>query len=470
MSRLELMSFYSRCYLCFALPLIIFISLQQPAFYSPDEASHFIRAYQITEGDLFLIKSELEEGSGLYSVGSEVDPNILKLNDEALKFYTDRSARMDANRADTFASFQWGEPVWVSTENVAIYPPFLYFPQAISIGLGRYLDLSIERTVHLARLCNGIISMIVAMIAIAVANRGRGFLLLLLLMPMTLAQFSSVGQDALIISIAALAAALFTRLNEKQSTTSWVYMLVICCLLFLISASRPPYIALSMFFLVYAIMDRQIKAKRDLYVLFFIISFFLVVAWSAYISYFVSVGFGPEGVNYKAQLVGVIYAPFTWLGILGHTISENYFFYIASFLGNLGYLDTPLPFTYYVYSVLIFLLIFAWSWLKVDFEKVSFSSVYPFILNLLVIVATIVSVFLVLYVSWTPVSAGYISGVQGRYLIPIAFFAILLSAEQIGLREPYSNLLKDRRLELILLISAIINCMTITWAIAVRYY
>ncbi len=42
------------------------------------------------------------------------------------------------------------------------------------------------------------------------------------------------------------------------------------------------------------------------------------------------------------------------------------------------------------------------------------------------VTATIFSIFLVLSISWTPMSSSTIQGVQGRYFIPISLFLCLL--------------------------------------------
>ena len=462
--------FFMWSYLFFALPLVVFISMTQPVFYSPDETSHFIRAYQITAGDLFFVKSEKVTGSGTYTVGSMIDANILKLHDQVMKLYTDRSARLDPVRVEQLNSFKWGELVWSSTKNVAIYPPFLYVPQAIGVALGRWVDLSIMQTVRLSRLLNGVFATVIGAVALMIACRGKSILFLFLLLPMTLAQFASAGQDALCMALSAVAAAICSRLYNETKPHANYYILLLGVCLFLISTARPPYAALSLVFCVLAVSQWQVKKKRNQYLIAFIGTFSAVVVWSLYITLFVSVGFGPEGVSYKEQIVGVLNAPFGWLAILFHTWLERFDFYLQSFVGNFGYLDTPLPSFYYLFARVMMLSIFIWPWMVVDYKQITKKATVSYVLNSFVILSAMVSVYLVLYVSWTPLNAQFIDGVQGRYLIPIAFFMSLLSSDHLTKRAHTSPCFSDGILKLMLIAYACINCMVIPWTIAIRYY
>jgi uncharacterized membrane protein len=86
------------------------------------------------------------------------------------------------------------------------------------------------------------------------------------------------------------------------------------------------------------------------------------------------------------------------------------------------------------------------------------------LLIVLVLLFTIVGLFLVLNISWTPVGSLTIHGVQGRYFIPVAFFLSLIA----GFTDKPNLGVKFQRG--ILSTFAVATFLVIPFAVMNRYY
>ncbi len=73
----------------------------------------------------------------------------------------------------------------------------------------------------------------------------------------------------------------------------------------------------------------------------------------------------------------------------------------------------------------------------------------------------------VIYITWTPVGNEIVTGVQGRYFIPLAFTTIILLLAEKGGEENSKTLLF--RVPVLLLFGVVSSCVCI-YAVIDRYY
>lgn len=129
----------------------------------------------------------------------------------------------------------------------------------------------------------------------------------------------------------------------------------------------------------------------------------------------------------KEQLIFIINHPFEYAGIILRTISELKFFYLNSFVGNLGWLDTNFP---PIFIVLYFLLLLFIAFIDTNHEIIISwrNKIYGFLVFILIFLLVETSLYLI----WTslPEIGGIgheiVSGVQGRYFIPFSLLAFIL--------------------------------------------
>ena len=455
--------FYSRIYLLYAVPLTIFLAFNIPSFQVPDEGGHYQRAYQVAEGEFFPQKrvnpSEPEE----FSLGGSSSSNIYHVEGLYLHIAFKPDAKIDPEVSRAAKKIKWDETRWADTRNVSIYPPIFYFPSSLGIMLGKAVDISVSDTLILSRLLSGLMAVLLAFAAIYITKRGSSVLFCILVLPMTIAQMASVSQDSIGFSLAALCAAYFSKLESQESANNNITLFSACSLLILISMARPPYVALSLLFLVFSLLHWRSREIRLKLIVSFFSSFILVALWSIYLTVNVSVPFGPEGVSYALQAKEMLNGPLQFAGLFINSWMTNYDFYFLSFIGKLGYLDVNMPKWYYWFAALS--IIFAIGPMKSSYREESGKLVrWRMLLIVLVLLFTIVGLFLVLNISWTPVGSLTIHGVQGRYFIPVAFFLSLIA----GFTDKPNLGVKLQRG--ILSTFAVATFLVIPFAVMNRYY
>lgn len=417
--------FFSVGYAVFALPLILFYTFFIPPFQVPDESSHFARAYQMSQGEFFPTKQRAPGAPGGYIVGGTVDPGIYLAAQRLTYLEFNQAKKYSLKKAAEVHAFEWREGEMRDTRSVAVNAPTFYVIPALGVMLGQYLGMNIVETLSLTRLMNGLSALALACFAIWTLRRGFGVFFILLLMPMTVAQMASSSQDATCFAVAALCVALLSRLNpELPQRKRRIYLLLSTLLLVTVIAARTPYAALSLFFLYFAYTFR---ARTDFAVeccMAFAVTLIATLLWSLYVAVYVSVPFGMEGANWGEQARFVLQSPLDWLGILAESWRQRWDLYLASFIGIVGHLDTRFPDGYLILTGVTLCLAFFmsyWAERSAFFRSIREQALIP----CLIVAATIVGIFLVLYISWSPLKHPIIEGPQGRYFIPAALFLAL---------------------------------------------
>jgi Glycosyl transferase family 2/Predicted membrane protein (DUF2142)/Methyltransferase domain len=121
-----------------------------------------------------------------------------------------------------------------------------YFPQALGIRLGRVADLSLAQTLLAMRLLNGIAACTIAFLALSICRRGRALMFATLLLPMTLSEFASAAQDALIISLSLLAIAIASRILSEKRTARLVEFAAFAAIVVATTFARPTQLLLGL--------------------------------------------------------------------------------------------------------------------------------------------------------------------------------------------------------------------------------
>ena len=136
---------------------------------------------------------------------------------------------------------------------------------------------------------------------------------------------------------------------------------------------------------------------------------------------FAILGFLRSGVQPQAQLRGVLAAPLRFLSLAATDYVLHAPRYAAQFVGNFGWLDTPLPRAATVLWALLLLAaactggnpalaLAAWQrWLAAAVTG-----------------GVLLFISLSQYVTWTPLGANFVDGLQGRYFLPLAPVAAIL--------------------------------------------
>jgi uncharacterized membrane protein len=384
-------------YLLYALPMVLFLAVTMPPFQVTDETNHALRADQLSRGKLISPR-----------LGSHVDGALRTFGRlyEDMHFHYEVKHTEDLARA--VAALAWNVPDQDENfQNTAQYGPLLYLPQAAGISIGKLAGLNPFRTLLVARLVNAAVAVLIAFVAIRICRRGIALLFTTLLLPMTVSQFGSMSQDALIISLSLLVVGIASRIiAESRPAKTWEFALFVAVVV-ATTLARPSQFAmtpLGLFFFVTA--DKSWRPKVAVAALGAI----LVIAWLVLLPKLMPEE--PQGASVSGQLHEVIRHPLLLLRVLYNTFREGGFWLFETLVSRLGWLDTPLPrwLTWTAAGAL------ACAWLAPGNLP---PWLFPAAIGCLTFVAVLANIAVALYASWTPIGKMTIDSAQGRYILPI---------------------------------------------------
>ncbi|MET0368225.1 MAG: DUF2142 domain-containing protein [Methylobacterium sp.] len=439
--------FWCLAYLILCAPVCIALALIVPPGEVADEGAHLARAAALIQGDMVGHRESVRysDGSTHPAAGVRIDPVWDRIGRSRPK---DFGGAISAVESEPDARGR----IFVPLYTVGTYPPFLYLPGAAGLGIARVLGLAPEVGFYLGRLGNATATLAIALAALAFAHRGRVALFAVLALPMTLSLAASFNQDAPIIALAALAAALLTPRPLTGAGARWRLSGAILSLALVVLA-KPPYAGLAAMLLV-PLPPRgegMRHAARRLAAAF--LAVLPAILWTAAATAYVATPVprtayeagplwsGPRPATFtatdpKAQAQVLLEKPARIATLPGHflgTVKHLTILYKGA-IGIFGWLDRPLP------GVLYGLWAVA---LLVPLVLLRQGTPPPWPERLILPAAAVACLWLVVisqYLTWTNVGENRIDGPQGRYLLPLVPMLVLAFArtrrEEAGGRWP----------------------------------
>lgn len=430
--------FWCWAYLVLCAPVCIALALIVPPGEVADEGSHLARAVALTQGDMIGHREPVRysDGSTHVAAGVRIDPSWETLTRSRPKDFGGVLYPLD-DPPDARGR------VFVPLYTVGTYPPFLYAPAAAGLMVGRILGLAPEVCFYLGRLGTATATLAITIAALALAQRGRVAFFAMLALPMTLSLAASFNQDAPIIALAALAAALLTprplagpgmRLRLSGAIVS----------LALVVLAKPPYAGLAAMLLIplpsgegsgglarHAVRRLAAAALTVLPAAFWTIAATATVATpvprDAYEAGPLWAGSRPAtftSTDPKAQAQILLDKPARLLTLPGHFLGtiKHWTILAKGAIGIFGWLDRPLPgFVYGIWALA----------LLAPFLLLRHGTMPPWPEWLLLTASAVACLWLVVisqYLTWTNVGENRIDGPQGRYLLPLVPMLILAFA------------------------------------------
>jgi uncharacterized membrane protein len=396
-----------------------------PPLQVPDALSHYRRAFQIGELQLFSEKREKQTGSEL--------PKAIELDGV---HYGDLPFNSELSITPAEWRSRYDKSLHLTPENLAdrrfqqlsqigLYSPVTYLPQALAIRLAVLLRLRNIAAIYLAGLASLAACSLLLYLAfrvLAFSRRASNFCFLVAGMPMSLFLIGSINADGPTICLAILVLALALRLRHRfEPRLFWALvaatlLLGLCkSLYFLVAVAAIP-IALPGLF---SAEGRERLGKAALLLGSAVVPAFLwgLLNRGQWTPLRREVHIDPE-----AQLLLVLDNPIQFVGLIVQAVQSDPRFIHFSFVGILGWLDTLLPpWLIYGYSFLLLAtLVVAY---RGDRQE------KPIGAGSRLAVAAIAFAFLCAlalgaYLTWNVVGAGELRGLHGRYFIPLAPFAL----------------------------------------------
>lgn len=428
-----------------------------PHFWGLDETEHFYRAYQIGDGHWGVEKvgngygGEIPQAAyqlGLYAKYDLLDnTGVRPRSDYNANYPYDRYTGQSIN----------GPKIRKAFSNTAAYSPIGYLPAALAVDIARLENLSVLRTIWLARIANLVTYTVVVFLAMrVVTGRQKWLIFSIALSPVALFQAAAISNDSILNAVSLLLFALMLRIYASKAVPS-VLAWGVAGLLLALSAIKINYSLLSIpLIFVSKNVFSSIAQRRRYVIVWLLTSITPVLVWG-YLSRAVSTTIGdlrgevfslsikpPEQVQY------MLHDPFSFLTVLTRTIFNQGTDYVSTMTGMLGWNYVSLPGWLCIGTLLVIIIAALYGR----------SSAVP---NnaLLAMLGSSVLIFLgilvVLYVTFSMVKEPMIAGFQGRYLIPLLPFAVYALASFLPKKIALSS-------SLVPLGIVLVNCSTLCLA------
>ncbi|KAB2842607.1 DUF2142 domain-containing protein [bacterium] len=395
-----------KAFLVMALCFGIGFALLNPPFQAPDEGMHAYRAFQTAQG----------EGND-----ATIPVSVLKVTAKywKLAFHPENKIFFRELWEGFQIPLEDEARVKIGTVSLTFIP---YLPQAVGVALGKLFQLPPLAVMYLGRICNLLAYIGLVYLALRILPFFHWVFFALALNPMGLYEAASLSHDSFTNGACFLWIAAFLALAYGSDTKiPWKHGLALLVLTLLVSMSKPVYFPLvGLYFLI---------PRRS------------VGSWWKYLGWFAGIcGLGLV-LNYglthgvmDAKVAGTSAVsaqetqfqflsgqPWVFFKVLAETYATYGKFFLETFLGKLGWLDTQLPFSLLAAEAFILVclgLIGGRRGLSLGWQG-----------KLVVggaLLASGLLLSLALYLTWSPVRHPRIEGLQGRYFIPLSPLFLLL--------------------------------------------
>lgn len=368
----------------------ILFCLLTPVLDTPDETAHLARAMYLARGKLFVSQEDSqllisEDYELIYDQSQKtLFENDLNVHDSGILMI--ESDGLKATNAYAFIS---------------------YLPQALGIGFGRMVNLSVLWSYYLGRIFNLLFYATMIALAIKITPLFKQVFFIAGTIPMGIYVAASYNQDAFGIGIIFVTLAFYFRLLSKEDHQIKVLEIVgYTGLCMLITVTKFPFVLLVLLpaFIPFRKFD---KAAYQCVFLGIILAAGFSLAW---MNFYTAIPhpFVPEGVNMIKQLQFLVGDPIANMQMMGLNLLEGSINYLMLF--NFGWLS-------YGSNGLGLLYLFFYGSVAVFYPRELRQSRLTRIGALLITVGIYVGITLSMYLTWTPVGSSVVNGVQGRYFI-----------------------------------------------------
>jgi uncharacterized membrane protein len=403
---------YSLTMILVLFSLCLAISVLTPPFQSPDEDMHLKRAYLLAHGQIWL---ETPAGK---PTGGEINQGLLQYAEsfEKIPFHAER--KLSANELYEAGQVRWqNTTVFSPISGPNYYFPLIYTPQAIGIGLGEALDLSVHTSYQLAKFAAVLATCFLIYWALSLYQFSAASLALFIL-PMSLFQIGSASLDGIAHALSLVVIALFLKVShEKEKAPIWITV-VLPIVIALLATSRMHVLPLILFlFLAYRYTKNISYRWSGFGVLLFSLTWILA-SLRTVVDIRVRSSLAPSEI-----LIFYLTHPIALVEVLWNTLSNPVILksYATSFIGVLGWLDASLPKDQYIVLGGLLVLLFLSS-ITLRVNTLDRSAQWALLLCAFISMAIVMASLLI---SWTPHPAKTILGVQGRYFfIPVLLIAV----------------------------------------------
>lgn len=412
-------------FLIFALLFGIVFVFATPPFQSVDENFHFYRAYAIASGQFTAEKENSFSGSKL----PKSIPILTHKYDRLVKNINEKTS-LSEFKSNLQIKLEKSNTMFTGYSNTALYSPAAYLAQSSGIAIGNLLNLPPLLLVYLGRIFNLIMYVILGYYAIKVIPILKPAVFLILLMPMNLSLGASLSTDAMLITLSLIFTALILKYIVTNDRLTYKNAVFLSALSVAFALIKHHFFLLPLLFLIPR--ERYDGKYWQKLCLMILPAVFACLIWSKIVSdLYVPLR---EGADMYAQLDFIAHNFLAFVLVLLKTIAVKTFRIIITMIGVLGWQDTRLDIlTYILYPLAI--LYTAMN--SVD-RQIILSKFQTIILSSTLIISYLLIVTY-MYLSWSPVGSGIVTGLNGKYFITLLLPLLILIASKIKTKFTVNN-------------------------------
>lgn len=378
-----------------------------------DELGHFYRSYEISVGHL--LSEHAESGMGQSKIPNNMQDGIIHVTNN----FDKNGANFLYNRElDLLTTTVDNNMVIVDNPNQALYSPFSYIPQSIGLFVASFTTDNVFLTYFYGRFFAFLINSIFIIIAIYILPESQRLIFALTSTPLFYSLSVSYSADGTLNAIAILFVAYIINCTNKSQITL-TDQIIIFILSIIIALSKVIYFPLAFFVLLLKDKSFSKPQKANMYKLLTIISSCICfVIWFVIAKSYLFNNQNDRNTLPMQQIKYILShfykAPF----IAAETIYHNIMIWILQLTGSsLGsghfYYTDSIPMIFLI--VITYELLYVCNNKPVENKKEKSYSIIIFCIILLTVALTFAS----LYTQWTEYRSNIITGIQGRYLIPL---------------------------------------------------
>lgn len=427
--------------------LFIFIV---PSFQSPDESAHFLKAYEISKGDLFANKKNNIYG---YCIPNDLSEYIVNKNNYMSNL--DAKYSYSEDYYNQLLSFNYADDCThqeIATQTVTV---FAHIVPAIGIKVTNFVNVYPTNesegpavALQFARFACLIVYSLMCYFAIKITPRFKKTMFAMLLLPNALLLRTMVTYDGLLMATISLSLANMLKLicDKDSKFSKWHFIWFIFAAYILLNIK---VVYSFIFLLMFAIPNERFGTKKDKikkYVLMIVIALILVILGKIPYAHLAN----PESKIIAKQTSYITSHLLRTIGVLFNNIKGQFSFQMYWLFGTYGLLDTYMPVLFvFLLEVITLCVLIVESFT----ERLEIHIAYKILLGLFIILS-LFGIYGIMYLSWTPkvlgkVGGSEVSGVQGRYflpyllMIPIVFSNKLLDIKKLKNIKKIFNKVSD---------------------------
>lgn len=429
-----------------------------PPLQAPDEIGHYVKAEAFSEWKIRPKARSADSGKkgtitwGEY--GFKVPAEIMRMNE-----YANQTKGKKAEYPYQIKGNGNNKSYFIGAGGITNYSFINYIPQLIGINIGKFFQKPYIWQYYAARVCNLIFYILIVFCAIKIFPFSKWGATILALNPMALFLTSSTSGDGMIIAGGFFFTAWMFNLFNKTEISNR-QMLLSGSILVALVLMKPTMIVLGLLFFLIPTQTLDLKRRGMWGIGIFLTCILLYVLWNKFMI--------DQQILYRdfANPEKQVAAFFEKPSIFFNNFLENYLFGVKgdgilySFVGNFGWLDTPLGW-HWVVLYLITLIIGCLANQKEEYSL----RIHQRLIVIATIILYILLTFFALYQIWNKVGRkASIEGVQGRYFIPGSLLMVPLFSS----KEKILNI-SNKKINLILSICMLLVLIAMKVTLDNRY-